>query len=82
MDEAAIGLLAAREDLRVIGPDPVHLLLADLGIVQRRAPLGGALEHGQVAGGLGDFSDGLYARRAGADDATRLPAKLTGSFGQ
>ncbi len=76
MDEAAVGLLAAREDLGVIGPDPVHLLLADPGVVQRRAPLGGALEDGQMAGGLGHFGDGLHAGRAGADhrDALALEA--------
>ena len=61
MNEAAEGFLAAREDLGIIGPDPAHLLLADLGVVQWRAPLGGALEHGQVAGGLGHFGDGLHA---------------------
>src|SRR5437899_1498603 len=48
MDEAAVSLLAARKDLRIIGPDPVHLLLADRGVVQGRAPLGGTLEHGQM----------------------------------
>jgi hypothetical protein len=76
MDEAAVGLLAAREDLRVIGPDPAHLLLADLGVVQRRAPLRGALEHGQVADRLGHFRDGLHGGRAGADhrDALALEA--------
>ena len=76
MDEAAVGLLAARKDLGIIGPDPAHLLLADLGVVQWRAPLGGALEHGQMAGGLGHFRDGLHAGRAGADhrDALALEA--------
>ena len=72
MDEAAVGLLAARKDLGIIGPDPVHLLLADLGVVQWRAPLGGALEHGQMAGGLGHLRDGLHAGRAGADHRDAL----------
>src|SRR6266851_3655197 len=48
MDEAAVGRLAARKDRGIMSPDPVHLLLADLGVVQWRAPLGGALEHGQM----------------------------------
>src|SRR3984893_10801955 len=33
MDEAAVSLLAAREDLGIIGPDPAHLLRGDLGVV-------------------------------------------------
>jgi hypothetical protein len=33
VDEAAVGLLAACEDLGIIGTDPVHLLLADLAVV-------------------------------------------------
>jgi hypothetical protein len=32
LDEAAIGLLATREDLGIIGPDPAHFLLADLSV--------------------------------------------------
>ena len=72
MDEAAVGLLAAREDLGIVGPDPAHLLLADLGVVQWRAPLGGTLEHGQMADGLGHFGDGLYAGGAGADHRDAL----------
>ena len=42
-------------------------LLVDLAVVQGRAPVGRALEHGQVAGGLGDLLDGLHAGGAGAD---------------
>src|SRR5206468_1674609 len=72
MNEAAIGFLAPRKNLGIIGPDPVHLLLADLGVVQWRAPLGGALENGQMADGLGHFRDGLHAGRTGADDRDAL----------
>ncbi len=75
MDEAAVGLLATLEDLGVIVPDAAHLLLADLGVVQGRAPLGSALEHGQMADRLGHFRDGLYARRAGADHRDALAAE-------
>ena len=67
MDEAAVGLLAAREDLGIIGPDAMHLLRGDLAVVQWRAPLRRALEHGQMADGFGHFRDGLHASRAGAD---------------
>src|SRR3984893_13564784 len=67
MDEAAESFLASREDLGVVGPDPIHLLLADFGVVQGRAPLRSALEHAQMASSLGDFGDGLDAGRAGAD---------------
>ena len=55
MDEAAVGLLAAREDLGVVGPDPAHLLLRILPLCNGAHQLRGALEHGQMAGGLGDF---------------------------
>jgi len=72
MDEAAVGLLAAREDFGIVGPDPAHLLPADLGVVQWRAPLGSALEHGQMADGLGHFRDRLHAGRAGADHRDAL----------
>src|SRR5207248_6698272 len=76
MDEAAVGLLATLEDLGIIGPDTGHLLLADLGVVQWRAPLRGALEHGQVTGGFGHFGDGLDASRAGADHRDALAFEL------
>src|SRR5438270_8576265 len=81
MDEAAVGVLAALEDLGVIAPDPVHLLLADLGVVQRRAPLGRAPEHRQMAGGLGHFGDGLHAGRAGPDYRDALPREADGFLG-
>src|SRR5216683_1815505 len=72
MDEAAVGLLATCEDLGIVGPDPAHLLLADLGVVQGRAPLGGALEHGQMADGLGHFRDGLHTSGTRADHRDAL----------
>src|SRR5216683_6532943 len=78
MDEAAVGLLAAREDLGIIGADPAHLLLADLGVVQGRAPLGGALEHGQMADGLGHFRDGLHTSGTRADHRDALAVELHG----
>jgi hypothetical protein len=48
VDEAAVGLLAAREDLGIAARISFHLRLRNLGVVQRRAPVGRALEHGQV----------------------------------
>src|SRR5271169_1680938 len=76
MDEAAGGLAAAREDLGIAGPDPPHLLLADLAVMQRRAPVGGALEHGQVAGGLGHFLDGLHTGGTRADHRDALALEI------
>src|SRR4029077_20664403 len=76
MDKAAIGLLAAREDIGIVGPDPAHLFLTDLAVVQWRAPLRRSLEHGQMADSLGHFRNCLHAGRAGADhcDALALEA--------
>ena len=75
MDEAAIGLLAACKDLGEIGPDPAHFIFADFSIVQWRAPLWCALEHGQMARSLGHFRNGLHAGRAGANDRDALALK-------
>ncbi len=75
MDEAAEGFLAAGEDIGVVLADFAHFLGRDLGVVQRRRPLRGALEHGQVARGLGDFRDGLDAGGAGADHRDALARK-------
>src|SRR5262249_18684665 len=76
MDEAAIGLLAARKNLGVIGPDSAHLLLGDLGVVQRRRPLGRALEYRQMASRFGNFCNGLHTSGASANhcDALTLEA--------
>jgi hypothetical protein len=50
---------------KIAGPDLVHLLLADLAVVQWRAPIGCTLKHGQVTNGLGHFLDGLHSGRTG-----------------
>jgi hypothetical protein len=67
MHEAGEGLLAAREDLVIAGLDLALRLGVDLAVVQRRRPVGGALEHGEVADLAGDGLDGLDAGGAGAD---------------
>ena len=72
MDKAAGSVAAAREDLGIAGPDAAHLLVGDLVVVQWRAPLRGALEHGQAAGGLGHFLDRLHRGGAGADHRDAL----------
>ena len=81
MDKAAVSLLAAREDFGIVGPDPAHLLLADLGVVQWRTPLRRTLEHGQMAGGLGHFGDGLHTGGAGADHRDPLALEFHGFVG-
>ncbi len=68
VDEAAIGVAAQIEDLRVPPADRHLLVVADRAVAQGSAPVGGALEHGQVAARLRDLLDHLYTRRAGADD--------------
>ena len=73
MQEAGEGFLATLEHLRIAGPDFAHLLGADLAVVQRRAPVGSALEHGEAARGLGNLLDGLHAGGAGADHRHALP---------
>ena len=67
VQEAGEGLAAALEDLRIAPTDLGHLVLGDLGVVQGRAPVGRALEHGEMARRLGDLLDGLHPRGAGAD---------------
>src|SRR6516225_2922648 len=81
MDEAAVGLLATREDLGIIGPDPAHLLVRDLGVVQWRAPLRRALEYRQMAGRLGHLGDRLDAGGTRADHRDALPLECHSFFG-
>src|SRR5262249_32340146 len=76
VDEAAVGLLAAREDLAIMVPDPAHLFPADLRVMQWPSPLRGALEHGHMTGSLRDFGDGLYAGGTSADHRDPLALEL------
>src|SRR5205807_6214090 len=61
MDEAGESLLAAGKHLGVAGLDPGLRLPVDLAVMQRRAPIGRALEHGEMPDVLGDGLDGLHA---------------------
>ena len=67
MDEAAGSFVAECEDLGIAIPDLAHLFFGDPGVMQRRAPVGGALEDRQLADFLGDGLDGLHGGRPGAD---------------
>src|SRR5262249_28228520 len=66
------GLAAALEDLGIACADLRHLLLGDLGVVQGCAPVGRALKHREMPGGLGHLLDGLHTGRARADDGHAL----------
>ena len=81
VDEAGKGLLAAREHLGIAGLDLLLRLGVDLAVVQRRAPVRRALEHGEMADLAGNGLDGLHAGGAGADHGDALAVKSTGSFG-
>ena len=81
VDVAARRGAAEREDLFVARLDVAHLCVGNLAIVQRRAPIGSALKHGQVADGLGDFLDGLHGGRAGANDPDALAREVDALLG-
>ena len=76
MDIAARRRLAERQDIGIPGADVPHLYFGDLRVVQRRAPVRGALEHGQMTNGLGDLLNRLHRRGTGADDADPLAGKI------
>ena len=65
--EAAEGLAAAAQQVRLRRLDPPSAFGVDRRIVQRGAPVGRALENGEVARRLGDLLDHLHARGARAD---------------
>ena len=67
MQETRESLLAAPEDLGIVGANGCHLVGLDLAVVQRRAPVGRALEHCELLRRLRHFLDGLNAGRTGAD---------------
>src|SRR6185312_4552474 len=62
----------------IAGLDLFLRLGVDLAVVQRRAPVRGALEHGEVADFACNGLDGLYARRAGADHGDALALEVDG----
>ena len=81
---AAVGLVveAARragaggEDLVVARLMSAISLVGDRPVVQRRAPVRPALEHGELAHLVGDLADDLDAGRAGADHGDPLAGQL------
>ena len=72
VDEAGEGFLAAPEHFVIVSLDPDLRRGVDGAVVQRLAPVGRALEHREMSGGLGDLGDGLHTRGAGADDGDAL----------
>ena len=70
--EAGEGGAAYGEDFGVFFLYFTLLFLGDRPVMQRRAPVRRALEDGQLAGGLGDLLNGLYAGGAGADHGDAL----------
>ena len=78
MDEAGKGFLAAGEHIWVARLDLLLHLRIDLAVVQRRAPVGRALEHGEMADASGYGLDGLHARSAGADHGDSFAGEIDG----
>ena len=67
VQEAGVAVPAALEHLGIACLDGALLLRGHGAVVQRRAQIRGALENGEVRGGLRHFLDCLHAGRAGAD---------------
>ena len=61
-----------------VGPELRLLLGRDRRVVERRAPVGGALVHGQRGNLVGDRRDQLDAARSGADDGDALAREVDG----
>jgi hypothetical protein len=78
VDEAAVGLAAAGEDLLVACADSRHLLGADRRVAERRAPVRRALEHRELADRLRDLGDRLHRGRAGPDHGHALVREAHG----
>ena len=78
VQEAGEGFLTAPEHLGIAGPERRHFLRVDPAVVQRRAPVGRALEHRQMAGGLRHFLDRLHAGGAGTDHRHALALEAYG----
>ena len=76
VDEPAGRARTQVEDVVVTGLDVGHLGRRDLTVVQRSAPVRSPLEHRQLADLVGDLTDHLHARRAGADHRNPLAGQL------
>ncbi len=71
LDHAVVVGLARLDDFRI-----------DLAVARRHAVVGGALEHSQLLGLLGDFRDRLHRGGAGADHGHALAGEVNaGSAG-
>ena len=76
MDVAARRAAQQFEHLRVARLDRPLLVLGDRPIVQRRAPVGRALEDRELSDQRRDGLDDLHARGAGADDGDLLAGEI------
>src|SRR5207237_3389429 len=76
VNEAGKGFLATGEHLGVTGLDLFLRLSVDLAVVQRRTPVGRALEHGETADLGRNRLDGLYARCTRADHGDALASEI------
>ena len=81
VDEASWRPAAELEDLVVGGVDFGLGGVVDAVVVERRAPVGAALEDGQFADLIGDLRDHLDAGRAGADYGDALAGQVDGFVG-
>ncbi len=74
--ESAGRARAGGEDLVVAAADVRHLGLGDRAVVERRAPVRPALEHGEFAHLVRDLADHLDRRRSGADHRHFLAGEI------
>ena len=76
VNEAGEGFLAPGEHLGISRLDSLLCLGIDLAVVQRRAPVGRALEHGEMSDLFRNGLDGLHAGCAGANHRDALACKI------
>ena len=76
MQETGKGFLATPEHLGIAGLDLLLRLGVDLAVMQRCAPVRGALEYGEVSDTCSDGLDGLNTGGAGPDHRHALPGEV------
>ncbi len=76
MQKTGKRLLTPGEHIGIAGLDRLLRLGVDLAVMQRRAPIGRALEHGEMADVSRDGLDGLHAGGAGADHGDALAGEV------
>src|SRR5262249_42873502 len=64
------------KDLVIARADVGHFSVGDVAVVERRAPVRPALEHGELADLVGDLADHLDASGAGADHRDLLAFEI------